>query len=576
MSELVEKPEYLDFIREAVAEDLRTGRYKEVRTRFPPEPNGWLHIGHAKALFVDFGVAQDFGGKCNLRMDDTNPEKEDMEYVEAIKRDIKWLGFDWEDRLFFASDYYEKLYELACKLIKKGLAYVDDLDEEQIKEFRGTNVPDKNNITYTPPGRNSPWRDRSPEENLDLFERMRVGEFADGSKTLRAKIDMAHPNLLMRDPVMYRIRRIPHYRTGTKWCIYPMYDFAHPLSDAIEGITHSLCSLEYEIHRPLYEWFIQNCEVFPSRQIEFARLNLSHTVLSKRWLLQLVREKKVKGWDDPRMPTIAGMRRRGYPAAGIRDFLGRIGIAKTDSLVDIQLLEHCIREELNTHANRYMAVINPVKLVIENWPEGKIEWLEAVNNPEDPSAGIRKIPFSSTLYIDRDDFREVPPPKYYRLYPGNQVRLRYGYIVTCTGFEKNPTSGEIEKIRCVYDPNTRGGDAPDNRKVKGTIQWVCAIHAIPIEARLYDHLFEAERPMEVPEGKTFFDNLSDHSLTIESRAVAEPAAVEIEKGQTVQFERIGYFCKDPESTSSLAVFNRTVTLRDTWAKIEKKFQEKPH
>ena len=576
MSELVEKPEYLDFIREAVAEDLRTGRYKEVRTRFPPEPNGWLHIGHAKALFVDFGVAQDFGGKCNLRMDDTNPEKEDMEYVEAIKRDIKWLGFDWEDRLFFASDYYEKLYELACKLIKKGLAYVDDLDEEQIKEFRGTNVPDKNNITYTPPGRNSPWRDRSPEENLDLFERMRVGEFADGSKTLRAKIDMAHPNLLMRDPVMYRIRRIPHYRTGTKWCIYPMYDFAHPLSDAIEGITHSLCSLEYEIHRPLYEWFIQNCEVFPSRQIEFARLNLSHTVLSKRWLLQLVREKKVKGWDDPRMPTIAGMRRRGYPASGIRDFLGRIGIAKTDSLVDIQLLEHCIREELNTHANRYMAVINPVKLVIENWPEGKIEWLEAVNNPEDPSAGIRKIPFSSTLYIDRDDFREVPPPKYYRLYPGNQVRLRYGYIVTCTGFEKNPTSGEIEKIRCVYDPNTRGGDAPDNRKVKGTIQWVCAIHAIPIEARLYDHLFEAERPMEVPEGKTFFDNLSDHSLTIESRAVAEPAVVEIEKGQTVQFERIGYFCKDPESTSSLAVFNRTVTLRDTWAKIEKKFQEKPH
>ena len=576
MSELVEKPEYLDFIREAVAEDLRTGRYKEVRTRFPPEPNGWLHIGHAKALFVDFGVAQDFGGKCNLRMDDTNPEKEDMEYVEAIKRDIKWLGFDWEDRLFFASDYYEKLYELACKLIKKGLAYVDDLDEEQIKEFRGTNVPDKNNITYTPPGRNSPWRDRSPEENLDLFERMRVGEFADGSKTLRAKIDMAHPNLLMRDPVMYRIRRIPHYRTGTKWCIYPMYDFAHPLSDAIEGITHSLCSLEYEIHRPLYEWFIQNCEVFPSRQIEFARLNLSHTVLSKRWLLQLVREKKVKGWDDPRMPTIAGMRRRGYPAAGIRDFLGRIGIAKTDSLVDIQLLEHCIREELNTHANRYMAVINPVKLVIENWPEGKIEWLEAVNNPEDPSAGIRKIPFSSTLYIDRDDFREVPPPKYYRLYPGNQVRLRYGYIVTCTGFEKDPISGEIDKIRCVYDPNTRGGDAPDNRKVKGTIQWVCAIHAIPIEARLYDHLFEAERPMEVPEGKTFFDNLSDHSLTIESRAVAEPAVVEIEKGQTVQFERIGYFCKDPESTSSLAVFNRTVTLRDTWAKIEKKFQEKPH
>ena len=575
MSESIEKPEYLDFIREAVAEDLRIGRCKEVRTRFPPEPNGWLHIGHAKALFVDFGVAQDFGGKCNLRMDDTNPEKEDMEYVEAIKRDIKWLGFDWEDRLFFASDYYERLFELACKLINKGLAYVDDLDEEQIKEYRGTNVPDKNNITFTPPGRNSPWRDRSPKENLDLFERMRAGEFPDGSKTLRAKIYMAHPNLLMRDPVMYRIRRIPHYRTGTRWCIYPMYDFAHPLSDAIEGITHSLCSLEYEIHRPLYEWFIQNCEVFPSRQIEFARLNLSHTVLSKRWLLQLVRGKKVKGWDDPRMPTIAGMRRRGYPAAGIRDFLGRIGIAKTDSLVDIQLLEHCIREELNAHANRYMAVMNPVKLVIENWPKGKIEWLEAINNPEDPSAGIRKIPFSGTLYIDREDFKETPPPKYYRLYPGNQVRLRYGYVVTCTGFEKDPISGEIERIRCVYDPNTRGGDAPDNRKVKGTIQWVCAMHAVPIEARLYDHLFDAERPMEVPEGKTFFDNLSDHSLIIESRAVAEPAIAEIGKGETVQFERIGYFCKDLESTSDLAIFNRTVTLKDTWAKIEKKLQRNP-
>ncbi len=575
MSESIEKPEYLDFIREAVAEDLRIGRCKEVRTRFPPEPNGWLHIGHAKALFVDFGVAQDFGGKCNLRMDDTNPEKEDMEYVEAIKRDIKWLGFDWEDRLFFASDYYERLFELACKLINKGLAYVDDLDEEQIKEYRGTNVPDKNNITFTPPGRNSPWRDRSPKENLDLFERMRAGEFPDGSKTLRAKIDMAHPNLLMRDPVMYRIRRIPHYRTGTRWCIYPMYDFAHPLSDAIEGITHSLCSLEYEIHRPLYEWFIHNCEVFPSRQIEFARLNLSHTVLSKRWLLQLVRGKKVKGWDDPRMPTIAGMRRRGYPAAGIRDFLGRIGIAKTDSLVDIQLLEHCIREELNAHANRYMAVMNPVKLVIENWHKGKIEWLEAINNPEDPSAGIRKIPFSGTLYIDREDFKETPPPKYYRLYPGNQVRLRYGYVVTCTGFEKDPISGEIERIRCVYDPNTRGGDAPDNRKVKGTIQWVCAMHAVPIEARLYDHLFDAERPMEVPEGKTFFDNLSDHSLIIESRAVAEPAIAEIGKGETVQFERIGYFCKDLESTSDLAIFNRTVTLKDTWAKIEKKLQRNP-
>jgi glutaminyl-tRNA synthetase len=574
MSESNVKTEYLDFIREAVAEDLRTGRFKEVHTRFPPEPNGWLHIGHAKALFVDFGVARDFNGKCNLRMDDTNPEKEDMEYVEAIQRDIKWLGFDWEDRLFFASDYYETLYELACKLIRKGLAYVDDLDEEQIKEYRGTNVPDKNNITYTPPGRNSPWRDRSPEENLDLFVRMRNGEFPDGAKTLRAKIDMAHPNLLMRDPVMYRIRREPHYRTGTKWCIYPMYDFAHPLSDAIEGVTHSLCSLEYEIHRPLYDWFVRNSEVFPSRQIEFARLNLSHTVLSKRWLLRLVREKKVSGWDDPRMPTIAGMRRRGYSSAGIRDFLGRIGIAKTDSMVDIQLLEHCIREDLNAHARRYMVVLNPVKLCIENWPKGQVEWLDAVNNPEDPGAGTRKIPFSGTLYIDHDDFREVPPPKYYRLYPENQVRLRYGYIVTCTGYEKDSESGEITLIKCRYDPATRGGDAPDNRKVKGTIHWVSAEHSVPFTARLYDHLFEAERPMEAPEGKTFLDNLSDHSLTVEKNARAEPAVAEIEVGTTVQFERMGYFCKDPDSTDSGAVFNRTVTLKDTWAKLEKKLQEK--
>jgi glutaminyl-tRNA synthetase len=570
MPEVNEKTEYMDFIREAVAEDLRTGRFKEVHTRFPPEPNGWLHIGHAKALFVDFGVAQDFGGKCNLRMDDTNPEKEDMEYVDAIQRDIKWLGFDWEDRLFFASDYYETLYELACKLIRKGLAYVDDLDEEQIKEYRGTNVPDKNNITYTPPGKNSPWRDRSIEENLDLFARMRAGEFPDGSKTLRAKIDMAHPNLLMRDPVMYRIRRMPHYRTGSTWCIYPMYDFAHPLSDAIEGVTHSLCSLEYEIHRPLYDWFISNCEVFPSRQIEFARLNITHTVLSKRWLLQLVREKKVSGWDDPRMPTIAGMRRRGYSAAGIRDFLGRIGIAKTDSMVDIQLLEHCIREDLNAHAQRFMAVLNPVKLVIENWPEGHVEWLDAVNNPENPQAGMRKIPFSGTLYIERDDFRENPPPKYYRLYPGNQVRLRYGYIITCTGFEKDPSTGEVTEIRCTYDPATKGGDAPDNRKVKGTIHWVSAHHAVPFEARLYDYLFEAERPMEVPEGKTFIDNLSDHSLVIEKGAVAEPALCELAVGQTVQFERLGYFCKDPDSTHERAVFNRTVTLKDSWTKLEKK------
>ncbi|PKL05973.1 MAG: glutamine--tRNA ligase [Spirochaetae bacterium HGW-Spirochaetae-9] len=561
---------YGDFIHEAVAKDIADGKTREVRTRFPPEPNGWLHIGHAKAIYVDFGTAESFGGKCNLRFDDTNPEKEDLSYVEAIQRDLRWLGYDWEDRLFFASDYYEKLYDLACMLIRKSLAYVDDLDEEEIKEYRGTNVPDKNNITYTPPGRNSPFRDRSVEENLDLFARMRAGEFADGSKTLRAKIDMAHPNLLMRDPVMYRIRREPHYRTGTAWCIYPMYDFQHPLSDAIEGVTHSLCSLEYEIHRPLYDWFISNCEVFASRQIEFARLNLTHTVLSKRLLIQLVREKKVSGWDDPRMPTIAGLRRRGYTPEAIRDFLGRIGIAKTDSMVDIQLLEHCVREDLNRKAPRYMAVLRPLELVIDNWPEGKVDMLEAVNNPENPDAGKRSIPFSGRLYIEQDDFRELPPPKYFRLFPGNQVRLRYGYIVTCTGFDKDPVSGEILRVHCAYDPATRGGDAPDNRKVKGTIHWVSVETALPIQARLYDYLFASERPMDVAPGVSFLDNLSDSSLETLRGAFGEPSLAEIQPGQTIQFERLGYFCADTESKAETPIFNRTVTLRDTWAKIEKK------
>ena len=559
-----------DFIRDAVAKDLADGKTAEVHTRFPPEPNGWLHIGHAKAIYVDFGIAQTFGGKCNLRFDDTNPEKEDMSYVEAIQRDVRWLGYDWEDRLFFASDYYEKLFSLALLLIRKGLAYVDDLDEEQIKEYRGTNVPDKNNITFTPPGKNSPYRDRSVEENLDLFNRMRAGEFPDGSKTLRAKIDMANPNLLMRDPVMYRIRREPHYRTGTAWCIYPMYDFQHPLSDAIEGVTHSLCSLEYEIHRPLYDWFIANCGVFPSRQIEFARLNITHTVLSKRLLIQLVREKKVSGWDDPRMPTIAGLRRRGYTPEAIRDFLGRIGIAKTDSMVDIQLLEHCVREDLNKRASRYMAVLRPLKLVIDNWPEGEVEILQAVNNPENPEAGMRQIPFAGTLYIERDDFRETPPPKYFRLFPGNQVRLRYGYIVTCTGFDKDPASGEVTAVHCTYDPTTRGGDAPDNRKVKGTIHWVSAQGAVPIEARLYDYLFAPERPMDVPAGSSFLDAISPDSLEVVSGAFGEPAIAGIAVGQPVQFERLGYFCADPDSAPGKPVFNRTVSLRDTWAKIEKK------
>lgn len=562
----------LDFIREAVTQDLAQGRYSYVRTRFPPEPNGWLHIGHTKAFLIDFGIAADFKGRCNLRFDDTNPEKEDMSYVEAIKKDVAWLGCDWGGQELFASDYYEALYELALKLIRKGVAYVDDLNEEEMKEYRGTNVPDKNNITYTPPGRNSPWRDRSVEENLDLFARMRAGEFPDGAKTLRAKIDMAHPNLLMRDPTMYRIRREPHYRTGTKWCIYPMYDFQHPLSDAMEGVTHSLCSLEYEIHRPLYDWFIREAEVFPTRQIEFSRLNITHTVLSKRWLLRLVKEGYVKGWDDPRMPTLAGLRRRGYTPESIRDFISRIGVAKTDSMVDIQLLEHCLREDLNKRANRVMAVLRPLKLVIENWPAGQVEELEAVNNPEDPAAGTRKIPFSGELYIERDDFQEVPPPKYFRLFPGNSVRLRYGYIVTCTGFSKDPATGEITEVRCTYDAATKGGDAPDNRKVKGTIHWVSAAGAVPLEARLYDHLFPADRPMDVPEGVDWLTTMNPASEEILAGAFGEPSLAAAKPGDRYQFERLGYFACDPDTKPGKPVFNRSVSLRDSWAKIEKKAQ----
>ncbi len=559
-----------DFIREAVTADLASGRYTEVHTRFPPEPNGWLHIGHAKAISVDFGVASQFGGKCNLRFDDTNPEKEDIEYVNAIKRDLQWLGYDWEDREYYASDYYEYLYELAIKLIKKGVAYVDDLSDEETRVYRGTAVPDKNNITHTPPGKDSPWRTRSVEENLDLFARMRAGEFADGSKTLRAKIDMAHPNLVMRDPVMYRIRRMPHYRVGEAWCIYPMYDFQHPLSDAKEGITHSLCSLEYEIHRPLYDWFVSQAEVFPSRQIEFARLNITRTVLSKRWLLQLVKEKRVSGWDDPRMPTISGLRRRGYTPESIRDFMSRIGVAKTDSMVDIQLLEHCLREDLNKRADRVMVVLDPLKLIIENWGEDQVEELEAVNNPEDPEAGKRSLSFSKELWIERSDFQEVPPPKYFRLFPGNSVRLRYGYIVTCTGFDKDPVSGEITAVRCSYDPETKGGNAKDNRKVKGTIHWVSAAQAVPIEVRQYDYLFGVDRPMDVPPGGSFLDNLAPDSLQVLRTAVAEPRLKEVAEGKHFQFERTGYFVKDPDSTETLPVYNRTVGLRDTWAKIEKK------
>ena len=576
-----------DFISEFIKEDLASGRFSYVHTRFPPEPNGWLHIGHCKAFYIDFSMAQRFGGKCNLRFDDTNPEKEDISYVEAIKRDIKWMGYDWEDREFYASDYYEYLYELAVKIIKKGSAYVDDLNDDEIREYRGTAAP---NITasesrITPPGRNSPYRDRSIEENLDLFARMRAGEYPDGAKTLRAKIDMTHPNLIMRDPVMYRIRREHHYRTGNKWCIYPMYDFQHPLSDAKEKITHSLCSLEYEIHRPLYDWFIREAEVFPSRQIEFARLNLTYTVMSKRWLLKLVQDKKVSGWDDPRMPTIAGLRRRGYTPEAIRSFVSQVGIAKTDSMADIAFLEYCLREDLNKRALRVMAVLRPLKLIIENWDDDKcgqnsLEELDAVNNPEDDSAGVRKVTFSRELWIEREDFEETPPPKYFRLFPGNSVRLRYAYIITCTGFDKD-SDGNITAVRCTYDPDTRGGNAGnsaalDNKKVKGTIHWVSAADAVPLEARLYDYLFNVERPMEIApraDGSAgdFTDNLNPASLEILTNAWGERAVSKAEPGQVFQFERLGYFARDPDTGSDgRPVFNRTVGLRDTWGKIVKK------
>ncbi|HET6485879.1 MAG TPA: glutamine--tRNA ligase/YqeY domain fusion protein [Spirochaetia bacterium] len=558
-----------DFIRDAVQEDLRSGRFDRVRTRWPPEPNGYLHIGHAKAICIDFGIAESFGGKCNLRFDDTNPTKEEQEYVDGIKEDTRWLGFDWEDREFFASDYFEQLYQWAEKLIRDGKAYVCDLSEQEIREYRGTDVTDKGPVTVTPPGRDSPYRNRSPEESLDLFRRMRAGEFPDGARTLRARIDMAHPNLHMRDPVMYRIRHAQHHRTGDAWCIYPMYDYQHPLSDSIEGVTHSLCSLEYEIHRPLYDWFLENLGIFHSRQIEFARLNVTHTVLSKRWLLELVKDGRVRGWDDPRMPTIAGLRRRGYTPEAIRDFVSRVGTAKTSSTVEVALLEHCLREDLNRRSPRVMAVLRPVKLVIENWPSGQVEEIEAVNNPEDPAAGTRKVAFTGTLYIESDDFREVPPPKYYRLSPGQQVRLRYAYIIRCTGLRKDPTTGAVEEIRCTYDPATRGGNAPDNRSVKATIHWVSAEHALSAEARLYDHLFSAEYPQEVPPGVDWKDTLNPGSLEVISDCKVERSLSAARIGERFQFERLGYFCVDPDSSERL-VFNRTISLKDTWAKIEKK------
>jgi glutaminyl-tRNA synthetase len=547
----------LDFIRAIIARDLETGRHKAVATRFPPEPNGYLHIGHAKSICLNFGVAEQFGGTCNLRFDDTNPTKEDVEYVDSIKADIRWLGFDWQDRLYFASDYFEQLYEYAVHLIRRNMAYVDSLTGDQIREYRGT---------LTEPGRESPYRNRTIEENLDLFARMRAGEFPDGAHVLRARIDMASPNINMRDPVLYRIRRAHHHRTGDAWCIYPMYDFAHPPSDALEKITHSLCTLEFEDHRPLYDWLVENLPV-PARpqQIEFARLNLTYTLMSKRKLLQLVQEKHVSGWDDPRMPTIVGMRRRGYTPEAIRAFCDRIGVAKRENVVDVAMLEHAVREDLNRRAPRVMGVLDPIKVVIENYPEGQTEEFEIPVNPEDAAAGTRKVPFSRELYIERDDFREDPPKKFFRLAPGREARLRGAYFVTCTGFDKDPATGAIRVLRCTYDPATRGGDAPDGRKVKATLHWVSAAHALDVEVRLYDRLFNAESPGASGDFRT---DINPNSLEVRRQCKAEPSVAAAPPGTRYQFERLGYFCVDPDSRPGALVFNRTVTLKDTWAKIE--------
>jgi glutaminyl-tRNA synthetase len=555
--DVTETTKTTNFIRDVVAYDMATGKWGgRVVTRFPPEPNGYLHIGHAKAINLDFGLAQEFGGRCHLRFDDTNPTKEETEYVESIMADIRWLGFDWGEHLYFASDYFEQLYQWAVQLIKAGKAYVDDLSPDEMRDYRGT---------LTEPGRESPYRSRSVEENLDLFARMRAGEFSDGAKTLRAKIDMASPNLTLRDPVMYRIRHAAHHRTGDAWCIYPMYDWAHGQSDSIEGITHSLCTLEYEDHRPLYDWYLDQLGIYHPQQIEFARLNLSHTVMSKRKLLQLVNEGHVAGWDDPRMPTLAGMRRRGYTPEAIRDFSERVGVAKAANLVEIALLEACVREDLNRHAPRVMGALRPLKLIIENYPEGQVEELAAINNPEDPSAGARRVPFTRELWIEQDDFRETPPPKYYRLSPGVEVRLRYAYFVKCVGVEKD-AQGEVVAVRCTYDPATRGGDAPDGRKVKSTIHWVSAPHAIAAEVRLYDHLFLTPKPDEAEDWKA---SLNPNSLERLTDCRLEPSVQDARPGDRYQFERTGYFCVDPDSTPGRLIFDRTVSLRDTWAKIEK-------
>ncbi|KPK82152.1 MAG: glutamine--tRNA ligase [Phycisphaerae bacterium SM23_33] len=539
---------------------MRTGKWGgRVLTRFPPEPNGYMHIGHAKAFGLNFGVAEDFGGRCHLRFDDTDPTKEEAQYVEAIQEDIRWMGFDWGEHLYFASDYFQQMYEYAVQLIRQGKAYVDDQTAEEIRQTRGT---------LTRPGRDSPYRGRGVEENLDLFRRMKEGEFGDGSRVLRAKIDMAHPNLNMRDPVMYRILHAHHYRQGDTWCMYPMYDWAHGLEDSIEGVTHSLCSLEFENHRPLYDWFLDQLGVHHPQQIEFARFNLTHTVMSKRFLRPLVEQDYVRGWDDPRMPTLRGMRRRGYTPEAIREFLKRVGVAKFISTVDIALLEHCLRQDLNKRCPRVMAVLRPLRVVIDNYPEDKVEQMEAVNNPEDAGMGTRQVPFSRVLYIEQEDFREEPPKKFYRLAPGREVRLRYAYFVTCVDVVKDERTGEVVELHCTYDPATRGGDAPDGRKVKSTLHWVSAAHALEAEVRLYDHLFTKEDPADVPEGEDWKANLNPNSLEVLPSCRVEPSLAGAAAGSRYQFERLGYFCVDPDSTAGRLVFNRTLSLRDSWARIE--------
>jgi glutaminyl-tRNA synthetase len=555
-----------NFIRNIVTEDLKEGKNQgRVQTRFPPEPNGYLHIGHAKSICLNFGLAAEFGGLCNLRFDDTNPSKEDVEYVESIKEDVRWLGFDWGNREFYASDYFEQLYQFAVQLIRAGKAYVCDLSAEQIREYRGT---------LTEPGKNSPYRDRSVEENLDLFQRMRAGEFADGSRTLRAKIDMLSPNLNMRDPVMYRILHAAHHRTGDKWSIYPTYDFAHGQSDSIEAVTHSICTLEFEDHRPLYDWFLEQLNIHHPRQIEFARLNLTYTVLSKRKLLQLVQKGYVSGWDDPRMPTLAGFRRRGYTPEAIRIFCERIGVAKRNSMVDIAMLEHCLREDLNKRAPRVMAVLRPLKVVIDNYPESQAEELEAINNPEDRTTGTRKVPFSREIYIEQDDFREEPPKGFFRLSPGREVRLRYGYIIKCVGVVKDPSTGAIKEVHCIYDPDTKSGSSQSGRKVKATIHWASAAHAAQAEVRLYEHLFTKEDPEAIPEETDWLENVNQKSLETLSGCKVEPFLVSSTKGERYQFERLGYFCVDSrDSSPNHLVFNRIATLRDPWAKMEKSLKK---